>query len=271
MRSINFYLLRPFKKGVSNNDVKYYKSKGKSISKLLNDKPTVINLFLTFPGRKLVRANTMEKVKATQWDFENKMAKASMYGSLELNDRLQHMKAEVMRKYREALTKNPKITLAEIKTLVDDIIADRVPDFNRKPFLDYLQGFIDERIGTVHKLTTAKYKSLVTVIKGWMKYVDVNPRTFHCEQLDLDWNFSFQQYLMTERKITHATIHKYLECTKSFMRAARKRNFHATNAFEEFTIKRPKKDVIWLSEEEIELIMNYQPKDAYMNIPECLS
>src|SRR5882724_5410008 len=110
MRSINFYLVLPYKKGVLKSDIKALKKQGKPVTKLLSDKPVIILLVMTFPGRKLVRVNTMEKVKPIYWDFNSKSVKPSMHGSLELNDRLQYFKAEATRRYREALTKDSKLS-----------------------------------------------------------------------------------------------------------------------------------------------------------------
>jgi hypothetical protein len=82
-----------------------------------------------------VRINAMEKIKGTLWNFDTQSAKSNMYGSIELNDRLQFLKTEVTRQYRKAVMDNPRITLAEIKDLATAVVCDQTPNFERKPML----------------------------------------------------------------------------------------------------------------------------------------
>jgi hypothetical protein len=163
---------------VSKEDVKAQKNAGKPTAKLLNDKPTTIYLFLAFAGRKLVRVNIMEKIKGTWWNFDTQSAKANMYGSIELNDRLQFLKAEVTRQYRKAITANPRITLDEIKKLVTAIVRNQTPDFDRKPLLSHLNDFIEDRRSLLSPLTTAKYESFVSVLKDWMDSRQITHNSF---------------------------------------------------------------------------------------------
>src|SRR5258708_22338850 len=145
MKSCSFYLATPYKDGVSHEIVKAMRKEGKSITKLLNDQPTIIYLTLTFANRKLVRVNTHEKVKAIYWSFDTQSVRVQMHGSLILNDRLQFLRGEVMRQYRLAITANKNITLPEIKKLVEGVIANNTPDFDRKPFVECFKEFIEER------------------------------------------------------------------------------------------------------------------------------
>ncbi len=264
MKSISFYLSKPFKEGVDWSDVRTLKKAGKSIAKILNDRSTTIILCLTFTGRKLIRVNTHEKIMPIYWSFDSKSVKPNMHGSLELNDRLQFLKAEVTRQYRKAITTNRNITLPQIKLLVESVLADTVPDFDRKPFIDCFKEFIEERKPQMNKLTTIKYESILNVILKWMETRNINSKHFYCDNVDEDFEFSFKNYLIEERKITNNTIAKYLESIRTFMRVARKRGIHNTAAFEDFAINRTKREVIWLDEDELGKIIKYAPTETHL-------
>lgn len=264
MKSISYYLGKPYKDGVEWADVKALRKLGKAINKALNEKPTPIYLFLTFSNRKLVRVNTQEKIKAIYWNFDTQSVKPNMHGSLELNDRLQFLKAEVMRQYRKAITANRNITLPQIKILVANIISDCVPDFDRKPFVDCFKEFIAERKPQINVLTTIKYESILNVIEMWMENRKIDPKHFYCENVDEDFEFSFKNYLIEERKITNNTIAKYLESIKKFMKVARKRGVHNSAAFEDFGISRTRREVIWLEESELDKLIEYAPTEPHM-------
>jgi integrase len=264
MRSISYYLAQPFKEGVTKEDVKAQKNAGKPTAKLLNNKPTTIYLFLTFPGRKLVRVNTMEKIKGTWWNFDTQSAKANMYGSIELNDRLQFLKAEVTRQYRKAITDNPRVTLDEIKKLATAVVGDQTPDFTRKPLLINLNDFIEERRSLLSPLTTVKYGAFVSVLKGWMDSRQISHNSFYCDQVNEDFEYSLKQYLIEERRIVNTTIGKYLECLKSFMRWAKKKGLHNSDSYVDFSIKRPKSQIIWLNDDELGKLVSYEPDSKHM-------
>jgi site-specific recombinase XerD len=264
MRSISYYLSKPFKDGITKADIKFQKKNGKPILKPLNEKPTTIYLFLTFPGRKLIRANAMEKIKAIYWDFDTQRAKPNMHGSLELNDRLQFFKAEVTRQYREALSKNPRISLSQIKELVENVISNNVPNFNRKPLLIHLNEFIDERRATLSPLTTVKFENFVNILKQWMKLADVNENDFFFDDVNADFEYSFKEFLIHQRDLVNNTISKHLECIKGFMKWARRKGYHDLRTYEDFTIKRTRRNLIWLTQDEVNLIKEYQPEDMQL-------
>jgi integrase len=264
MRSINFYLVLPYKKGVLKADIKALKKQGKPVTRLLSEKPVIILLVMTFPGRKLVRVNTMEKVKPIYWDFNTKSVKPTMHGSLELNDRLQYFKAEATRRYREALTKDPKLSLDQIREILENVVSLNTPDFSRKAFLDYFEQFVTERVTLMNPLTTKKYNSLLKVLNKWMEHVQLDRSNFFLEDIDGDFEHSFKEYLIKERDLVNHTISKYFECIKTFMRWASEKGYHDSRIFENFKIKRPAKDVVWLNAEEIKLIQEYKPESDYM-------
>jgi len=258
MKSIRFHLAKPFKENVDWADVRELKRAGKSIQKCLNEEPTIIYLTLTFPNRKIIRVNTHEKVKSIWWNFDSQTTKSQMHGALELNDRLHFLKAEVTRQYRKLITANPNVTLEDIKEMAEKVVAGSVPDFERKPMIDCLKEFIEERRPQVNELTTIKYETVIRIIELWMEDVSVKSKSFFCDHVDHDFEFSFKNFLISNRKITVNTMAKYTECIVKFMRWVRKKEYHNTNAFEDFEMNRTRKEVIWLDEEELEKLEKYQ-------------
>jgi hypothetical protein len=130
-----------------------------------------------------VRVNSREKVKGIYWNTDKNCAVLQMHGALELNDRLQFIKAEIIRQYRKAITNSPNITLAQVKELAENVVANNVPDFNQKPMLECLQEFIKEREFQIDEKTTRKYKTVVNLITWWMKLNDIKSDDFFVTKL----------------------------------------------------------------------------------------
>lgn len=56
-------------------------------------------MILTLPQRTLIKIRAHEKISATQWNVDQKLAKSSSNGLLELNDFLMFLKREVLKAY----------------------------------------------------------------------------------------------------------------------------------------------------------------------------
>lgn len=263
MKSIRFHLAKPFKENIHWADVRELKRAGKSIQKCLSEESTIIYLTLTFPNRKVIRVNTHEKIKPVWWNFDSQSVKSQMHGSLELNDRLHFLKAEATRQYRKLITANPSVTLEDIKEMAENVVAGSVPDFERKPMIDCLKEFIEERRPHVNELTTIKYEVLVRIIDLWMQGAEIKSKNFFCDHVDQDFEFSFKNFLIN-RKVTNNTMGKYVECIVKFMRWARKKEYHNTTAFEDFEITHTPAEIIWLDENELQKLESCQPEQKHM-------
>jgi integrase len=121
-----------------------------------------------------------------------------------------------------------------------------------------LNDYIDERRPLLSPLTTKKYVSFVTVLGYWMDSRQIRHNSFYCDQVNEDFEYSLKQYLIEERRIVNTTIGKYLECLKSFMRWAKK-GFHNSDSYNDFSIKRPKSQIIWLNDDELDKLVRYEP------------
>jgi integrase len=185
-----------------------------------------------------------------------------MHGSLELNDRLQYLKAEVVRQYRKMIMATPRVTLPQVKALVTKILDDGLPDFDNKSLIECLAEFIEERRSILSPLTTKKYNTLSTSLSEWMEWNNVNQNQFTCDSIDADFELSYKKYLIEDRRLTNNSISKYLECIKRFMRWARKKGYHNSSVFEDFSIKRNRSEVIWVNETELTQLVSYQSDDA---------
>lgn len=256
MASVNFYLDQPYKGGLDRKKINEIKRSGKGLSKILNPQETSIYLILTLPGRTLIKVRTHEKVSGTNWDFDQKLAKRTYNGALELNDFLMFLKREVLKAYRSELTKKEELTIDRIKQLVLAVVQDKLPDMNKLNLQQCIDAFKNEKRLEVKKLTLQKYHSLFVVLEAYYQTENTSLDKIFCESLNRDFEIQFRNYLIEVRGLRNNTSTKYFECLKVFLAWARKLGHNSCNDFEDFKIRREKKDVLFLRRNELDAIIN---------------
>jgi integrase len=245
MPSINFYLNRPFKKG----------SGKKHSTKTLNPNETMIFLYVTYPGRNIIKVSTGEKILAKDWSFERKNVKSAAPGSLSMNARLSYLKSEVLQAITLATTENPELTLPRVRQIVESVLDGKKPRFDKRNFIDYLNLFIEDIAREKKEGTVKKYATFKNVIVGYLEEKNMREKDFHFESIDFQWDLDFKDYLIKTRKNVNSTINKYYENLSVVMKWGLKRKFHKNTSFEEFNVtRRDNKDVVFLDIPEIDAI-----------------
>ncbi len=253
MVSFNFFLDKVYKPG-NLKEVQASKRNGKPITKFFNPQPTAIYLVITFRKHQLIKLHTGEKIKPKGWDFVNKEVKPTTQGSLEMNDYLLGYKRDIIEYYREIIDKNPRINFYDLKELLQTKVLGRTPNFDtKKDLLTCFDKFTGEKALEVKDLTMKKYRTLRKTFIEYMDKKGIKHERMFCEHINTDFYRGFRSFLI-ERRLTNATLSKYVECIKVFMRWARKKDLHQNTDFEDFSIKREPKDIVWLTVNEVNAI-----------------
>lgn len=260
MATVNFYLDKVYKEGAS-EEAKALKKLGKSVKKLLNPKETSIYLILTIRKGLQVKIRTQEKISATNWDFNNKEAKSQYIGSIELNSYLSHLRLTVMQQYRHLITTNPSVNFGEVKRRIVQVVSDRLPSFDEPTIAIAYPEFLIEKESTVKALTMKKYRSFQNILSDFLISIGSSPRSSYCNDFNEERLRLFKAFF-ENRENANDTISKYIECLKVFLRWATKKNYCTEEAFEDFSIRREKKKVIWLNKEEVERIRNLDLRNS---------
>ncbi len=269
MVSFNFYLDKPFKSG-HKKEIQKLKQEGLPYHKFYYPHPTPIYLWITFSKKQKFKIHTGEKIKPKDWNFTNKEVKTSATGSLEMNDYLMNFRRDVIYRYREIIKTNTKISFEELKEFIKNHKGNQSPNFVvKKTALEHYDEFMDDKEFEVKEITMKKYRTLKKVLNQFLangnKYFKVQLR---CEHINIDFYKRFRKYLIDERQLKNVTISKYMECLKVFMRHTHKKGFHDCMDYEEFSIRREEKDIVWLNDEELQAMesLELKPKSTIDNV-----
>ncbi|MBS1559038.1 MAG: phage integrase SAM-like domain-containing protein [Bacteroidetes bacterium] len=256
MATVNFYLDRPYRQGVNKWDIAKAINSKKNINNLLNPRETMIRLFVTFPGRKILKYSTGEKIYATQWDFSKRAVRSAVHGSLSLNTRMSILKTAVLEAIRTAITENPDVSLAEIDKKVRHALNGKNPSFNTKTFLEYLNDYIEEKRLILKPKTITKLESFKNVFQDFVasSYNEIEPRLLSFSSVDDSLDLKMRTYLFNERRNLNNSVSKFYETLSGFMAWGLRRKLHSNISYQNFSAKRDKKDVVFLTVDELDAL-----------------
>lgn len=258
MAAFHFYLDKPFRKGVNHLTVKTLIKGDGNYFKFLNPLDNSIYAWLSFDGGKYLKVRTTEKVEPKNWDFKLKRAKKSMAGSAQLNERLDKIKSDVLKNYRELILFNPNASLEEIKTSMKNSVHGSVPTFNRPTFLERYDEYLSDKKNEIKHYTYRKLASFKNVFEEYLEWAEIKPNHFYLESITDKWDTSFKNYLFEERELVNNTASKYYEIVKTFLRYWKRKGVfkQVSGDFETYSIKRDHKDIIYLTHFEINKLVN---------------
>lgn len=245
MPSVNFYLNRPFAEGSG----KFERTK------TLNPAETMIFLYVSFPGRKIIKVSSGEKALAKDWDFKKKMFKSQATGSLIFNTKLMHFKAEVLQAITLATTQNPDITLSQLRVIIENTLDGKKPKFTKKSFLDYMDEYLEEKAPLIKYRTLGKFRSFKYVMGEYLDLRGIDRNSFMFESIDHDFAPDFHDYLIHTRKLVNNTISKYFEVVGVIVKWGLRKKYHKNTAFQDFaTVPRDKTEIVFLELSEVKAI-----------------
>lgn len=245
MPSVNFYLNRPFAKGTG----KFQRTK------VLNPSETMVFIYVTYPGRKIIKVSTGEKALARNWDFDKKCFRSSSAGSLTHNSRLAYFKSEVLQAISRATMQNPEIMLPQLRKLIEDTLDGKKPKFIKKTFLEYMDEYLAEKAPLVKTRTFDKFRSFQHVMGQYLDLRGIDKNSFMFESIDHDFDPDFRDYLIHTRKLLNNTISKYIECVSVIMKWGLRKKYHKNTSFQDFaTVPRDKTEIVFLELSEVRAI-----------------
>lgn len=231
--TINFYL---------NNDPKN-KDTEKSIFVYVRHKGKTLTL------------HTGERIKPEYWNFKKQEAKPSYTGSPELNSYLVSFKEEIKKTIRLLLTEKPSSDFDDIKQALYEKFKK---NDTKKGFYDIFDLFLELRKTELSSAMIKKYNVLKNHLKSFE--TDMNYK-ISFKSIDLMFYDRFSNYLMINKQHTNNTVSKYFDCLKTFLHWSAERKVNNNLEFMKFKSKNEKTDIIYLTENELNALMELDLKD----------
>lgn len=266
--SVNFYL----DSAISESNIqKIASSKDseakKELARRINEKPLQIFVYLRYSG-KTVKVYTERRCTQKQWDAKKQRVDPRYYksGAIPLNRYLGNIEEEVGKKYEENNNKGILTTSDHVKS----IIAER----NNKPqagsFVTLEKAFEEFIEIKRQKFSPNTIKKYNTTLKHLRNFSSHTKTKLLFENITLDFEVKFRDYLLSECGMTNNTVAKYIKTLKTFMNFAtfdRKYNSVLNIDYKKFDSKESPTEVYALSLEELMTLYHYDFKNkAYEQV-----
>lgn len=244
-----------------NSDDKTEKNNKSKSSKL-------IFIVLYINGKRL-KWSTGQKIELKQWDTENQFPKA-IKGTSELRNLLTDYKAEVNKYTMELLTSKSLVTVAKVKTHLDNY-TNKTERNDKMSFIEHLADYI-ELNKTQRKATTLKiYSSLK---KHLTEYEEHTKQQLTFEGIDINFYDRFTLFLTKDYKINNdevrkgiqtVSISKYIRSLKAFLNWLTERGINKYTYYKKFKSIGTTQNIIHLSKEEVMLLHTQTFTPAYLD------
>jgi integrase len=281
---VNFYLRYPYKKSSDSainqdiiNKVKECKKLRKPVPKhLFYEKQSGILLAITIRkkmagGNKAIvlKFSTDYKAYSRQWDFEKCLPAANN----EIRMSLEEMRLRVLKDYnelvRELVARNEDLSLDTLKKRVESMIHLDAKLINRNNIYDAMSDCMRLNPGIKTERTRQKYETLKKHLKA---FENATGYVVSFESMNAEFMRKWEDYMLTEyvnpsnKKvgILNTSFDKYKTSLKSFLRWANLADYHKNLFYQKITSEVSKTEIISLSFEEFQQIINYTPKKEHL-------
>ena len=184
----------------------------------------------------------------------------------DINDEIDKVKVNIqeIENMFEALKKpfSSQMVIDELKA-IDAVSPKTKKEEQTGLVFDFIDRYVNENESTREKGSLSVYKSVKNHLQV---YQDTTGHKVTFEKIDYSFFQKFQTFLIQRTKknkagevspmLNNTTIAKALSTLKTFLGYARKHGIKVNNSYRDFTIKREKLEVIALTQEEFDSLMN---------------
>lgn len=237
-------------------------------SKVNSKGERLVLLFFRY-DKKQIMVSTNELIVPTNWDTKAQKASSKHLGFSNFNKWLQKIKSDVLELYYQRshlkLPLDPPILKSEFEKLINPIIQYEPIETKDEPITNGLLAFMAEQIellkkdkdpNTIKTYNTC-YKTLLKFEKGVWK------RKITFDDISIAFYLSWKEYVIENNKYCDNSINKYTGIMKLFMREAEELGLHQNFIYKssKFNTSRTDVDSIYLSKEEIQILLNIDLSD----------
>lgn len=229
-------------------------------SKIRKNGTAPINMTITLNGERASFA-THKFVKPEEWDANRQRVKGNNDKARLINEYLDKVRESLYRKELELL-ENGYILTAEV---LRDAYLGKVGKLQKKTLFSVYEEFLSDlkpAIGaTISDDTYYNYERAFVLLK---EFVDKRYSRKDYQLHELNYNFmaNFDTFLRTEHKHRQNTAVKVLKCLKHVVNIAVTNGYLATDPFRTYKTEREIVEKPFLTQEELEIIINKQFKLA---------
>lgn len=205
-------------------------------------------------GKQVTYFFTQKNLEDKFWDPKGQQVKKSFSGSDRFNIYLKKFKQKVEDIVNDLMIKGENPDTNRVKTeylnTKEDISKKKV-----YTFFDYFDKYLEERKNQIEHSTVKTYRTTVNKLKEYEKYARVQ---LNWHNINMDFYYDFLDFYTSIQGLTNNGFGKNIKNIKAIMNDALENGYHSNHAHNGKNFKVPKEEVdnIYLSEDEIELLIN---------------
>ena len=225
MAYIKYYIDKPYAADISKQNLKVvidqHNKLGKPYPKnIFNPRLTSIYLFLTYEKNQRIKAKTLFKTYAADWDYKNGRIRNKVTTAFDINLELQTLSTQILKNYAKAKQENDALTETEMRQLVNNAIHKTTvtKDNSLKRATEL---FLEKKKGILSEGTLKEYK---TIFRNLFEYEQQQKKSLVFADFNQSFFNNYEKYLLSkrnpyakERGLLNDTISKYCNTLKTFL------------------------------------------------------
>ena len=210
---------------------------------------------LTYNGNRKQFA-TGQFINPNHWFSKYQLAKPPNDENNNINTQLSLIKSKINRAFLLLQVKEDEFSVDDVynqfvgkRTASERILLDA---------FDYHINRMQQLVGIeVKQVSVEKYNQSLVHVKSFLKF-KFNKRDYLLKDLKLNFLTEFEYYLKTEKKFLPNTVYKTLQRLRRVVRVAIGGEYLVKDPFILHKARKPKKEVIYLTESELNTLEKYQ-------------
>ena len=223
------------------------------LDKPKTEKETPVLMYFSFDGNR-IKFSTGETILPKEWNSKKQCARSSYTGHVEFNLRLDKLKEDIKKIYRESIINEMTPTASKIKQAFEE----REGRIHRKNFFEVINDYIcDAEISK----TTGSVKKYKTINRHLHEYCAYRKKQIGFDDIDLNFFDDYRYYLLCVKGHTNNTVVKNIKIVKSFLNYATDRGYNRNLEFKKFKSTEKDGDVIFLTFDELIKVFRLELKE----------
>lgn len=222
--------------------------------KLKKDGNAPIYLRITINGTRS-EVSTKIDVAPSKWDSKKELIKGKEPMTIKLNQQLQNLQLKVFEVLEQVKIQRYDITANNLKLgLTGELFQSHSLIQVYKLFIDNLES----RLGTDYspaslEINKTTFDHLVEFLES-SGMANLKPEEFTNQQF-----LKFEQYLKAKKQNSHNTVCKKIERVKAMLKWAYEMDYCEKDLSKKFKIKKQKKEIVFLTQEELNRLKGLKP------------
>lgn len=209
--------------------------------------------------KKTLYINTKQKIKPAYWNSDKQNVRIGHPLSAEINNYLSNLKSRITALYLSNDNLQTELNNRTFKDLLlKELYSNPEKEKVKLTLYDIFNKYTEAKRPLLTESSYKKYRVMYTHLKNYEKHYKT---TLTFEKMNLEFFDKFLNYGLRVAGHTNNTINKLIKQLKSFLFWSFDRGYHTNIEFKRVKTKEDKVDIVYLTNDELEILNNYDLED----------